>query len=208
VKRILLSALCVFVISFSSATHATIIESGDLNFISDVGNPSDGLAFLDMTFSTGMTSAAALANAQLTYADARLATPDEFDDLFLAAGVAYTGTSTASDAFAAGNFLGLTAPDAAGTALKAALGTTSGLITLIWTDPDGSSVSTTTRDYLELGITGGAVAHQISGVIPPHGQFGWLLVSDAAVVPEPSTGILVALGVLGLGIRRRGSLGG
>jgi hypothetical protein len=57
------------------------------NIIDDVGNPSDGLRFLDMTYSDGLSLAAAIANAQATYANARLATASEFDDLFSAAGI-------------------------------------------------------------------------------------------------------------------------
>jgi hypothetical protein len=62
--------------------HAALVEVGDLNIINDAGNPSDGLRYLDMTYSDGLTQAAALTNAQATYANARLATASEFDDLF------------------------------------------------------------------------------------------------------------------------------
>jgi hypothetical protein len=100
--RIVLAALIAFTITFFGTARAVIIEVGDLNFIDDAGNPSDGLGFLDMSFSVGLTQADALTNAQLTYADARIATPDEFDDLFLAAGVTYSGALTASDGFEVG----------------------------------------------------------------------------------------------------------
>lgn len=201
-NRIFLSALIALTITFSGTARATIIESGDLNFISDFGNASDGLAFLDMIFSVGLTQADALTNAQLTYADARIATVAEFDDLFLAAGVIYSGSVTASDAFAVGSSATLAILDSGIMDLVSALDATIGTDINIWTDPDGSALSTTTPDLISIHADGTASYSQAS-LTPPHAALGWLLVSDSAVVPEPSTGILVALGVLGLGISRR-----
>ena len=43
------------------------------DIIDDAGNASNGLRYLDMSFSDGLTEADALANAQATYSNARLA---------------------------------------------------------------------------------------------------------------------------------------
>ncbi len=199
----LIAAAATLTIIFSDPARAAIVEIGDLNFISHFGNASDGLAFLDMSFSVGFDQADALANARLTYLDARLATPDEFDDLFLAAGVTYSGIYTASDGFGAGPPVYLTgAADPGAAALVAALGATRLSDTLVWTDPDGNSALGTTRDFVNVSTSAFTRLSQspIAGESP---VVGWLLVSDSAVVPEPSTGLLVAAGVLGLGFRGR-----
>ena len=95
--RTIVSQLVIaIVLAVPSVTFGAIIDNGDLTIIDDAGNASDGLRFLDMSYSDnvpggdysgGMTAAEALANAQATYANARLATPEEFDDLFAAAGL-------------------------------------------------------------------------------------------------------------------------
>lgn len=202
--RFFLAVLCAFALTFSGTASATIIQSGDLNFISDAGNSSDGLGFLDMTFSVGLTSAAALTNAQLTYADARLATPTELNNLYLGAGVTLTPGGEPSTAFNLGSDYQVTASSPGVSEIYAALGDTTGGFgqTLIWSIPDGSASPATTRDVLQLLSTGDSWALQSPGT-PVDPGIGWLLVSDAAVVPEPSTGLLVALGVLGLGVSRR-----
>lgn len=83
-----LSMIALMAFAMSSLTvHASIIEQGDLNKIQQTGNASDGLRFLDMTYIDGKTLAAALADAQAVYANARLATPSEWDELFQAANV-------------------------------------------------------------------------------------------------------------------------
>ena len=64
--------------AWHGASSAALVEVGDLNIIDDPGNPSDGLRYLDMTYSDGLTLADALANAQATYPNARAATPAAF----------------------------------------------------------------------------------------------------------------------------------
>ena len=206
----ILSTLIAFTITFSGVARATLIEIGDLNFISDPGNASDGLAFLDMTFSTGMTQAAALANAQLTYADARLATSSEWNDLFIAAGAIFISGALPSDAFAQGGAGQVTEQDAGVVAIMNALGRTTIVgghdYLAAWSDPDGDRGNHTTRDSIELaviGLNGGGTIFFQRTEQPAAGGFGWILVSDAVMVPEPSTGLLVALGRVGLGISRR-----
>ena len=65
--------------SFTPDANATIIEWDDLNIISDAGNASDGLRYLDMSYGRGLTHAAALANAQGTSIELAVpeATPEE-----------------------------------------------------------------------------------------------------------------------------------
>jgi hypothetical protein len=194
----------------STRVDGGIIEVGDLNIINDAGNPSNGLAFLDLSFSDGRTLADALANAQLTYADARKATPSEWNDLFAAAGIGYDSISYhASDGFATGVNLTLSSgANYDGGALSGQLGVTDGGTgSYIWTDPDGSTNTSTTRDFIALRSgTNLAYANQI-GQAPPHNSFAWLLVSNsAAAVPEPSSltmASVITVGALYLRRRRR-----
>ena len=179
-----------------------IIEAGDLNIITDPGNPSDGLRYLDMTFSVAKTQAAALTAAQAVYANARLATPAEFDDLFDAAGITYDGSETASDAFTIGGTLNISS-NSGGTydngVLQGKLGPTLGTTeTWIWSDPDGSTNITGTRDYLRL--EGNVATIRQSTGQPPLGQLGWMIVSE---VPIPGAVWLLGSGLLGLLCLRR-----
>jgi hypothetical protein len=200
-NRIILAALLAFAVTSTGVASATLIQSGNLNIIDDAGNPSNGLRFLDMTFSIGLTEAAALANAQATYADARLATPAEFTDLFAAAGVAYSSSYTAADGFTTGPSIGLTASGDAGVELLlTTLGLTFANGTIIWTDPDDSNDEATTRDIIYLKHPGAEALTWQTGITPSWQSAGWLLVSE---VPEPSTFSMVALGTLLLGLRRR-----
>ncbi|NNF07894.1 MAG: PEP-CTERM sorting domain-containing protein [Candidatus Eisenbacteria bacterium] len=189
---------------------AAVIEVGDLNVIDDPGNPSDGLRYLDMTFSLGGPPLAdAIANAQVAYPNARVATPAEWDDLFEAAGII---TSTlASETFSPGPrvFLAREAigPQPAigtydGGVLSTQLGFNFGDTTNIYTDPDGSVDEATTRDFIQFSPR--LVQHMQSDRVPggPATGFGWLLVS-APPIPEPSHALLSLVGLAALGLRRR-----
>ena len=190
---------------------AAVIEFGDLNFIQDGGNPSNGLRFLDMTFSDGASQAAALANAQATYPDARLATATEWDHLFAAAGIEYDGAETASDAVNPGGPYGTGGLNISsgnnydGGTLRDMLGHTwTGVAAAFWSDiSDESSSSTSTRDYLFLH-SDGAYIHQnwASGWENGNGSLGWLIVSETAAIPEPSTALLLCLGLMALATGR------
>ena len=70
----------------------------------------------------GFRSPAALANAQATYADTRLAVASEWDDLFAAAGIPLFTGLAASDAFEVGQSVTIAGLSAAGAALVALLG--------------------------------------------------------------------------------------
>lgn len=202
-------SLCV-AISVTACWHpvnAAIIEIGDLNVISDAGNPSNGLAYLDMSYSDGLSQADALANAQTTYSNARLATPSEWDDLFAASSIVYDGALTASDAFSIGptNTIISSSTNYDGGTLKAQLGFTSdtGTNTNIFSAPDGLFAPTSTYEYIALQ-NNDVRLFQNSLVQPPNTNAGWLIVSDMAAVPEPSS--LALLGPCGcafVAIRRR-----
>jgi hypothetical protein len=185
----------------TSLTHAAVVEVGDLNIIDDSSNPSDGLRYLDLSFSDGLTLADALANAQSTYSNARLATSQEWDDLFAASAIVYS-EGTASDAFTTGPGFNLSlGANYDGGALNQALGTTGAQFAQFWSDPDGSDANTTTLDFISLGPASASILQSID--IPPSASNGWLLVSDASVVPLPAAVWLFGSGLIGLiGIAR------
>lgn len=118
-----------------------LVESGDLNIIDDPGNPSDGLRFLDMTFSDELSLADALTNAQATYLNARLAVASEFDDLFAAVPIVYDGAETASSSFAAGANFDISSGSNYDVSLRDKLGLTNSTHAIIWTAPDGNSAA-------------------------------------------------------------------
>ena len=199
----------------ATALQAAVIEVGDLNIINDPGNPSDGLRFLDMTYSDGLTLPAALITAQATYADARLATPSEWDDLLAAAGLFYNlneyenSIFNASDAFTVGG----TAVISDGTdydsgELASTLGFTNQASHELhfWSDPDGLSGDSTTRDYMTLSSSSATIS-QDSFLPGSTDTVGWLLVSSSvSAVPEPSSVTLMSLaaaGRIGFSWRRR-----
>ncbi len=187
---IMLTAMVALTATAPSA-HAAIVEVGDLNIISDPDNPSDGLRFLDMSYSMGLPSAAALANAQAVYPNARMATPKEFDDLFAAAGITYIGTDTASDGFTVGPPVYLSVGSSYdGSALAYALGIY-GNATYIWTDPDNSDLPTTTRDYLVLGASFDYASLSQANIQPPFVGAGFLIVSQPPP-PAPLADGLIA----------------
>ncbi len=179
------------------AAHASIIEFGDLNYINQPGNPSDGLQYLDMSFSVGKSASDAISNAITSYPDARFATPSEFDDLFAASSIGYDKDITASDGFSTGPSKVLSKKSYDGGELMLILGMTSHMDLTIWTIPDGNTDITTTRDIILFG-NNMVVAHQ-SGYSPPWEDKGWLIVSETAPIPEPSSiGIWSLLGWIGL----------
>ena len=191
------SCLSAFVSFTTPLAQAAVVEVGDLNIIDDAGNASDGLRYLDISYSVGLTLADALTNAQATYANVRVATPTEFDDLFVAAGIGYDGGVSASGGFEAGVSTNIsTGTNYDGGVLMDKLGRTSRDLLRIWTDPDGSNGSGT-RDFMRLGGWGNydfASVHQ-SSIVPAHNAIGWLLVSE---VPVPAAGWLFMSALIGL----------
>ena len=203
-SRLLNATWAYALFAFMPLAQAAVVEVGDLNIITDVGNPSDGLRFLDMTYSNGFTLAGAILNAQATYANVRAATPAEFDDLFVAAGIKYDNTSTASDAFAPGpGEIISTSDNYDGGQLSRDLGSDlTGGKALFWTDPDADAAVSSTRDYMILSQLDARII-QVA-LQPPIDSVGWLLVSDVTPVPLPAAVWLMGSGLLGLiGVARR-----
>jgi hypothetical protein len=196
--------LAFLLLLVTSVSHATIIELGDLNIINDIGNSSNGLRYLDMTFSDGLTEAAALTNAQATYANARLATVSEFDDIFAAAGISLLGV-TAADAYATGGpLIASSGSDYDGGVLRNILGATQGTDLNIWTAPDNSGSSAGTRDFITLINTFMRFSQFSAGPLGNYSDAGgFLLVSESAAVPEPSTLAIFGLSLAGIGFARR-----
>lgn len=189
-------------LTLSLSANAAVIEVGDLNIINDPGNASDGLRFLDMSYTDGLTLAAALTNSQGTYANARLATPAEWDDLFAAAGIAYDGALSASDAFEVGDGAQIsTGLNYDSAALRNQLGLTRSLLTLIFSDPDGDSSLSSTRDYINLSDTS-AIFYNNS-LVAPNSSIGWLVVSE---VPLPAAAWLFISALGGLVVAKRKQL--
>ena len=151
-RALQITVTCVaLLVVLPGASSGGVITSGDLNIIDDAGNPSDGLRYLDLTYSKGRTLASALANAQATYSNARLATASEWDDLFAAAGITYDADLTASDAFESGSYAEITSGEAYdGGILRSMLFASAS--SYIWSDPDGDSSFATTRDFLYVSI--------------------------------------------------------
>lgn len=166
------------------------MEVGDLNVIDQVGNASNGLRYLDSSFSAGMSQAAALANAQATYSNARLATQSEWDDLFQASSLVYDGSLTLGDVFEVGGSEVISSGANYNNELVTKLGAT-GLGSLaLWSDPDSDSLLTSTRDVAVFQSSVQIV--QSSAPAPLNGR-AWLIVSEAAAIPEPSSLTLLCL---------------
>ena len=196
---LLLSA--ALVILGSSSSFGVLVNGGDVTIIDDAGNPSDGLRYLDLSFSDGLDLATALTNIQMTYFDARLATPSEFDDLFAAAGISYDGAEMASDGFAIGGAVTISSgANYDGGTLLSLLGPTVGsTIANIWTDPDGNDNTGTTRDFINFNASLAQILNATSTV--PDTAIGWLIVTS---VPEPSSFLFLGLATASLlGASRR-----
>ncbi len=197
--------LALVCLTLSLSANAAVVEVGDLNIINDGGNASDGLRFLDLTYSVGLARDAALINAQATYANARLANGNEWDDLFAAAGIVYSGTLTASDGFTSGS---TTTISSDARLLIQQFGLTvnnpfDGERTLIFTDPDQSTAFNSTRDITQFSSMGVQLFQ--SPTIGTNSAIGWLIVSDVpAPVPVPAAVWLFGSGLIGLiGLARR-----
>ncbi len=193
-----MATICILGVSISTAS-ASIIEIGNTNLIQDLLNPSDGLYFLDTTGSDGLTMAEAINNATSLYLDARFATPAEWDNLFMAAGISYTGSLTASAAFDTGGNTRITSSDSNVGLLNQILsGSSNGL--WIWSDPDGSSAGTSTREFILLGSSFADIRQDSR--VPGGLDWSWLIVSDSGIenanVPAPATIWLLSFGLIGV----------
>lgn len=193
--RVKFLAIAVGVCFLHGVATADLMQSGGLNIIVDSGNPSNGLGFLDMSFSKGLSLTAAVTKAQMTYPNARPANASEFDDLFAAVPILYDGSETASSAFSTGAQVTLSSSTNYDVSLRDQLGVTFGSLTIIWTDPDGSTSTTTTRDSLNLGSSTAVAAQSMFS--PANSGVGWLLVSEVTSVPEPSAFLCLGLIVVG-----------
>lgn len=202
-------AVLVSAIASFGAAQGMIMEVDGLNVINQAGNPSDGLRYFDLSLSVGDDMATALVDAQAVEANARFATPSEWDDLFAASTLTLDDVLSPSDGFDTGATAAISTGANYNTSLRDILGITDGIDTaFIWTLPDGSTIASTTRDFARLN-PGAYVIEQRPETSPIVGV-SWLLVSDGAPVitpvPEPASTMVLALGTLGLcayRIRRR-----
>lgn len=142
----------------------------------------------------------------MTYANARLATPGEFDDLFNASMLTLSSPSlNSSEGFNTGGSLTISNRRNYDTSLRDALGTTdlAGDSAVMWTDPGGDSATSTTRDLLSFSPNFAKVIQSSSSPGIAH-TAGFLLVSDAApaAVPEPGTTMIMVLCSLGFCVQR------
>lgn len=185
---------------------AGVLQVNDLNQIVAPGNHSNGLFFLDMSFSIRLSASDALSNAQRKYADARFATPGEWDDLFAAAGIDYVGGLRASDAFSPGSSVRIASNDFDAGVLSSTLGYTSGGSsgTWIWSAADGDSSVASTRDFILIGSSFADIRQDPR--LPPNLGAGWLIVSNSGTaigsVPEPNSFAIFGIGALAIAGRR------
>ena len=69
-RALQITVTCVaLLVVLPGASSGGLITSGDLNIIDDVGNPSNGLRYLDTISSVGLNLAQALAMARANYSD-------------------------------------------------------------------------------------------------------------------------------------------
>ena len=189
--RGLLVTICLISLG-SEKLHGNLIDGGDVTIIDQPGNPSDGLRYLDLSFSDNLSLADALANARATYPNARLATPSEANDLFNASTLTLNNANfNLSEGWQTGfttqistggnynveirNLLGITWENGLGVGEQWAT---------FFTDPDGSWDETGTRDIIEFRETEVRV-NQFAGLAPNDGA-GWLLVSEVSVNEPPT----------------------
>ena len=194
-------ALLAFVIVPFGAVHGMIIEAGVLNEIDDLANPSHGLRFFDLSVSVGDNETTALADATALFADARFATPSEWDDLFAASTLTLDGGLSASDGFTTGAAGIVSSGGNYDTSLREILGITDTIDSaFIWTVPDGNTAAGSSRDLTQLNDSAFLLFQ--ASTLPPNAEAGWLLVRPAdppvVAIPEPGTTTLMGLGALSL----------
>ncbi|MGK0190374.1 MAG: hypothetical protein ACI9R3_006200 [Verrucomicrobiales bacterium] len=160
-----------------TSCEATLLDFGNYSTIDD----PNGLRYLDMSFSNGLTSDAAVENARLAFPNARLATPSETDALFAGAGITLyepIESTVTPGTYSTGATVRTPVPDHSTlTALSSYLGTTVTNAIFSWTNPDGTGSS---RDYIKIDVNIFRVDHVAYGFggSPPRAGVGWLIVSD------------------------------
>lgn len=200
--------IVLIILVLSTFAPADITETiPGLNTINDPGNPSDGLRYVDLSYSVNRTLGDAISNANtlLSLTNVRQATPAEHDDLFAAAGIIFNDNNlTLADTFIhTGPDTVLSDGDNYNSSLISILGPTNpnAFRADIWTIPDGDGSSFLTWDELVL-LGAGATIFQTSGV-PPAMYSGWLLVSEPQIVPVPGAVLLGMIGLSVVGVKLR-----
>lgn len=206
-KSSTVNKLKVIAIGFTwqSMANGALVEVGDLNIIDDAGNASNGLRFLDMTYSDGKSLTDALTDAQAVYSNARLATAAEVNDLFNAVAYPFYSGEDIFTIYAGGSgYEILSGPNAAGVQLITKLGKTRTLTGLgdylYWYTDD-------VTDYQGVLIFDGALQSDwraLSSAPDPEAARGFMLVSEASVVPIPAAAWLFGSALFGLvGVAKR-----
>jgi len=218
--RILIIIIALFLFSFAPSSRAGIIETGIYNVIDQVGNPSNGLSFLDISFSVGLSREVALANARLLDPLARLATLQEHDYLAAEFGVNFnTSLGNLSQAFTSTTVrssigLSTTITSALASSMIDVLGVTRQFAgdarqTWVWSpiahlNPgryDVWKVTAWQNVFDEFGVQ----EFGDDAIIFISGHAGYLIIANnqsTRDVPEPSSLAIFALGMMGLASRR------